>query len=235
MKKFFVAALALVCSSTAFAIDYEPEEGLTTQIFAGMSASKITGFEDLDGKIGGTAGIKFEYMLPNAHGTYINAGLDWVMKGGQKTLSVTYPGIGTVDATTSIPTHYVELPIHLGYRYNILPDLGVYADFGPYFSFGVTGNCKYSLDADGSQVAQYENSYAIFKKSENRTNFQRWDAGFGFRVGCEYDNRYSLNLGCDWGFTDMWRDSFRDAMHDSGISLDKIHNFNFTLAFGYRF
>lgn len=235
MKKIFVAALALICSGSAFAIDNEPEEGLTTQIFVGMNTSKISNLTEMDGKIGGTAGIKFEYMLPNAQGTYINAGLDWTMKGAKKTVKANFPGIGTVDAITSIPTHYVELPVHLGFRYNILPELGVYADFGPYFAFGVTGNCKLSLDADGSQVAQYEDSYAIFKKSSSRTNFQRWDAGLGFRIGCEYDNRYSLNIGCDWGITDMWRDTYRDAMHDSGVQLNKIKNFNMTIAFGYRF
>ncbi|MBQ0020433.1 MAG: PorT family protein [Bacteroidales bacterium] len=235
MKKFLVAALALVCSGSAFAIDNEPEEGLSTQVFLGMTTSSIQNLNSFDGKVGGTAGIKFDYMLPNAHGTYINAGLDWIMKGAKMSYKNDFPVIGTTEVTTKIPTHYIELPVHVGFRYNVMQDLGVYGEVGPYFAFGVGGNNKVSLDADGSEVAQYESSYSIFKKAKDRVNFQRWDAGFGFRVGCEYMNHYSLNLGCDWGFTDMWRDSYRDAAHDAGVKLDKIKNFAFNLSFGYRF
>lgn len=247
MKKFIVAALALVCSgSSAFAIDNEPEEGITTQIFLGMTSSKILNYEvqhfavfedasKLLSKVGGTAGFKIEYMLPKAHGTYINAGIDWTMKGGELEEKAHFDENNPTKATTRIPTHYIELPIHVGFRYNVLPDLGVFGEVGPYFSFGVGGNYKFEYDADGSEAREKEFSYSIFKKSKERANFQRWDAGFGFRVGCEYQNHYSLNLGCDWGFTDMWRDSFRDAMHDAGKKMDKIKNFSFSLALGYRF
>lgn len=236
MKKFLVAALALVCSGSAFAIDNEPEEGLSTQVFLGMTTSSIQNLNGFDGKVGGTAGIKFDYMLPNAHGTYINAGLDWIMKGAKETYKDDILGIGNVDITNKIPTHYIELPVHVGFRYNIMQDLGVYGEVGPYFSFGVGGKYKHCLDADGANARDKEYDYSIFKKQKTDRNFQRWDAGFGFRVGCEYQNHYSLNLGCDWGFTDMWRDSYRDAVHDNyNINVNKIKNFAFTLSFGYRF
>lgn len=245
MKKLFIAAFALVCSSSAFAIDNEPDEGITFQTFLGVSSTEVHsipspfehhGIDDFGAKVGGTAGFKIEYVLPNAHGTYINAGIDWIMKGGAIEQETTDLGTGEkYKETHKFPLHYLELPIHVGYRYNFNEKVGVYGEVGPYFGIGVGGRYKIRFDQDGSEWRDLEDSYSIFKKSDSRANFQRWDAGIGFRVGCEYMKHYSLNLGFDWGLTDMYRDSFRDKVHDAGMKLDKAKNFAFTIALGYRF
>ena len=101
------------------------------------------------------------------------------------------------------------------------------------------------VDADGAVWDEIEEAgtWKAFKKSTAlyHENFQRWDAGFGFRVGAEYNQHYNLMLGCDWGFTDMYRDEYRDAMYEGyrkglvAAPLAKAKNFNFTIAFGYRF
>lgn len=253
MKKFFIAALALVGMSTsAMAFGYDIEDGITTQVFAGITTSSISGINNLDSRgldygnrIGGTIGAKLEYMLPGAYGTYVNAGLSWKLKGAKaeytssysedagNVASIQHNGVTT---TQKIGLNYIELPIHVGFRYNLSQTIGVYGEIGPYFAIGLLGKNKKSLSADGSWVEQYEGSYRAFKSSKSELTFQRWDAGFGFRIGAEYDNRYSVNLGCDWGITDMYRDSFRDAFYDSNKGeLDKAHNFCLDITLGYRF
>ncbi len=230
MKKIFTMAVAmLLFAGNAMALSYEPKEGFSYLGFLGMNTTKITN-SGYDGKIGGTAGFKIEYMLPKAHGTYLNAGVDWTQKGAKVDAFS-----GTFDGTDKFNLHYLEVPIHVGYRYNFSDEVGVYLDFGPYFGIGINGKHKFSADADGAAARAVEWSYSAFKKSTTRANFQRWDAGIGFRVGGEYNNHYNLILGCDWGITDMWRDDYRDAMYDAGFALDKVRNFNFTIAFGYRF
>lgn len=226
MKKFLVAALALVMSGSAFAIDNEPEEGVSAQVFLGLTASNIRSLE-MSTKAGGTFGFKLDYMLPNAHGTYINGGVDWIMKGAKESIQITpAPGID-IDGTEKINGHYLEIPIHVGFRYNIMPELGVFGEVGPYFSFGVGGKHKLTADVDGYR--EYSTSTKTFKKSQD--GFQRWDAGMGFRVGAEYNQHYSLSLGCDWGFTDMFTDDFREK-YLPGFTPK---NFAFVMAFGYRF
>ena len=102
------------------------------------------------------------------------------------------------------------------------------------------------IDGDGEEINELEDmlTYKAFKKTsdiEKINNYQRWDAGIGFRVGVEYNNHYNLMFGCDWGLADIYRDSFRDTYHDSfkaqGIdtSLPKVKNFNFSITLGYRF
>ncbi len=250
MKKIFFAAAALLFSANAMALDNEPEEGVTTVAFLGMNVSNIRGIYDLakDGKlldynakVGGTLGFKFDYVLPNAHGTYITAGLDWTMKGCvSKTTPYNLEFNGnqyTSDITYKYNLHYIEIPVRVGFRYNLDKKLGFYGEFGPYFAVGVGGKYRINTEADGTHWSKFEDEerYSAFKKSTSDTNFQRWDCGLGFRIGAEYNQHYNLILGCDWGLTDMYRDEFRDAMVTPLTSLPQAKNFNFTLAFGYRF
>ena len=221
------------------ALDNEPKEGVTAMGFLGLTTSHIR-HTVYDGKVGGTLGLRLDYVLPNAHGTYVTAGVDWTMKGGKFSFSEEDPlNLGTFkDATTKANLHYMEIPVRVGFRYNVNKQIGVYGELGPYFAIGVGGKRKLNVDADGPQWGAVEDAgtWKAFKKSQERVNFQRWDCGLGFRVGAEYNKHYNLMLGCDWGFTDMYRDEYRDAMAAALTPLiNKAQNFQFSLAFGYRF
>ena len=245
MKKFFYLVIALaMCAGNANALENEPESGLTFMGLFGMNVSKLQN-HPYNAKVGATMGARADYMLPNAHGTYITAGLDWTMKGG-KLSHFAAVGPNTFSATSKAPLHYFEVPIRVGFRYNIMEELGVYGEVGPYFAIGIGGKHQLSINADGedANIVENEFSYKVFKKTsdiEKLCNFQRWDAGIGFRIGAEYEGHYNLLFGCDWGLADIYRDSFRDAYHDyykakeADESLPKVKNFNFSITFGYRF
>lgn len=241
MKKifFFVIALAM-CGGNAMAFENEPEEGLSFMGLFGMSISKLQNHA-YNAKVGANLGVRADYMLPNAHGAYITAGLDWIMKGG-KLSHYAQVGTETVDATSKYPLHYFEVPVRVGFRYNPTEDFGLYGEIGPYFAVGVGGRHQMSIDADGAAVSDMEdeNSYAAFKNYGYPVEtFQRWDAGIGFRIGAEYNEHYNLIIGADWGLADIYRDSYRDAFGDDirnkGVLLPKVHNFNFSITVGYRF
>lgn len=238
MKKFLIAAIALVmCAGNAKALDNEPEEGFTFMGIFGMNVSKLQNHE-YNAKPGATMGARVDYVLPYAHGTYLTAGLDWTMKGGKKSLSRNIAGTD-VDATAKYNLHYFEIPIRVGFRYNPLDNLGLFAEIGPYFAVGVGGKHKFSLDFDGEAANELEdlNTYKAFKNYGYPVEtFQRWDAGIGFRVGAEYNQHYNLMIGCDWGLADIYRDSYRDAYYQAwGMRLPKVKNFNFSITIGYRF
>jgi len=238
MKKFFIAAIALVmCAGNAKALDNEPEEGFTFMGIFGMNVSKLQNHE-YNAKPGATMGARVDYVLPSAHGTYVTAGLDWTMKGGKESLSRNIAGTD-VDATAKYNLHYFEIPIRVGFRYNPLDNLGFFGEIGPYFAVGVGGKHKYSLDIDGEAANAIEdlNTYKAFKNyGYPIESFQRWDAGIGFRVGVEYNQHYNLMFGCDWGLADIYRDSLRDDYYQAnGYRLPKVKNFNFSITIGYRF
>lgn len=249
MKKLIALAFAtLAFAGSASAFDGEPEEGFSYQIFAGMNTSSIS-TNDLGAFVGATAGARAQYFLPKAHGTYVAASLDWSWKGGQNSAKYDWAN-GTqtdVSSTYKSQLHYIEVPIHIGYHYNLNDKLGFYADFGPYFAFGVAGKSGIYYSQDGEPYRSIENhwNWNSFRSSpsaittpeeEHQQSFQNWDSGFGFLVGAEYNKHYSLNLGFNWGIADIYRKNFRDAWANKypGTALPKAHNFTFSLTFAYR-
>ena len=253
MKKFFIAAIALVmCAGNAKALDNEPEEGFTFMGLFGMNISKLQN-SGYNAKLGATMGGRVDYVLPKAHGTYVTAGIDWTMKGGKFSGETDILG-PTVSTSAKYNLHYFEIPIRVGFRYNVSDEIGFYGELGPYFAVGVGGKHRFSVDKDGedANVVEDANTYKAFKKADyepipNPNNpyqimeklpFQRWDAGIGFRVGAEYNQHYNLMIGCDWGLADIYRDNLRDQYYEEHlrmVSLPKVKNFNFSITIGYRF
>ena len=241
MKKilFVIVAMAM-CASNAKAFDNEPEEGLSWMGFFGMNISKLQN-TDYTAKAGATMGFRGDYVLPRAHGTYLTSGIDWTMKGGKMSIDYVEPIEGkTYSASAKYPLHYFEIPVRVGFRYNATEELGFYGEVGPYFAVGIGGKHRLNIDEDGEAARQLEDelTYKAFKKTGDldKLAFQRWDAGVGFRIGAEYNNHYNFMFGCDWGLADIYRDNLRDKFYDAnGFKLPKVHNFNISLTFGYRF
>lgn len=243
MKKMVIAACALLFAGQAMAIDFEPKPGLSWQGKLGFNASRITN-SGLNGKAGINLGLKADYMLPNAHGTYISGGVEWTQKGAKKSDSYYLDNTLTAQkGTHKINEHYISIPLHVGFRYNINKEWGVYGELGPYFAIGLGGFHKFKADAEGAVPQSANWSSPTFKKKSfakaghSLGGFQRFDSGFGILIGGEYMNQYSLNLGFDWGFTDMLRDDYRNdyATENPGKELEKLKNFNLSLTVGYRF
>lgn len=248
MKKFFYLIIALALSTgNAMAFENEPAEGLSWMGLFGMNVTKLKN-SGYGAKAGVMLGIRADYVLPKAHGTYVTAGIDWTMKGGKQSdfpdTKNEYLGVA------KYALHYIEVPIRVGFRYNLTENIGIYGEVGPYFAVGVGGRHKFSIDADGASAREAEDglSYNAFKNYDFDPNnpriltYQRWDAGWGFRIGAEYAQRYNLQIGCDWGISDIYRTSLRDAYADyftsqtnEPITLPRIRNFNFSMTLGYRF
>lgn len=244
MKKFIIAAVCLaMCAGNARAFDNEPEQGFTFMGIFGMNVTSLQN-HDYGAKAGAMLGARADYVLPHAHGTYITGGFDWTMKGGKGDFWKPIKVDGqNYDATGKYSLHYFEVPIRVGFRYNLNDELGFFGEFGPYFSIGFAGKHRVDTGEDGSKFSDAESEYE-FKAFKNKTDtekptFQRWDAGLGFRIGAEYNQHYNLMLGCDWGLTDIYRNNFRDEWKDApehaNEKLSKVHNFNFSITVGYRF
>ena len=237
MKKIFALALAaIMCASSAKALEYIPESGFTVQGLFGMNISNFrhpdAAFDGLtDPKAGFNLGVRGEYMLPSCYGVFVNLGVNYTMKGAKMDVAASLPD--DYSCTVKFRPCYIEIPLHVGYRFNVLDNLGVFADFGPYFAIGVNGKEKFEFDGDA--VEDYSTKF--FRNSDmNLGEIQRYDFGLGFRVGAEYANHHSLNFSFDWGLTDMYRDSYRrEFFKENGFELGKLKNFNAGITYGYRF
>ena len=237
MKKIFALALAaIMCASSAKALEYIPESGFTVQGLFGMNISNFrhpdAAFDGLtDPKAGFNLGVRGEYMLPSCYGVFVNLGVNYTMKGAKMDVAASLPD--DYSCTVKYRPCYIEIPLHVGYRFNVLDNLGVFADFGPYFAIGVNG--KEKTEFEGDAVEDYSTKF--FRNSKMILGeIQRYDFGLGFRVGAEYANHHSLNFSFDWGLTDMYRDSYRrEFFKENGFELGKLKNFNAGITYGYRF
>ena len=237
MKKIFALALAaIMCASSAKALEYIPESGFTVQGLFGMNISNFRQPNSLvdaltDPKAGFNLGVRGEYMLPSCYGVFVNLGVNYTMKGAKMDVAASLPD--DYSCTVKFRPCYIEIPLHVGYRFNVLDNLGVFADFGPYFAIGVNG--KEKTEFEGDAVEDYSKKF--FRNSKMILGeIQRYDFGLGFRVGAEYANHHSLNFSFDWGLTDMYRDSYRrEFFKENGFELGKLKNFNSGITYGYRF
>ena len=237
MKKIFALALAaIMCASSAKALEYIPESGFTVQGLFGMNISNFrhpdAAFDGLtDPKAGFNLGVRGEYMLPSCYGVFVNLGVNYTMKGAKMDVAASLPD--DYSCTVKFRPCYIEIPLHVGYRFNVLDNLGVFADFGPYFAIGVNGKEKTEFEGDAVE----DRSTKFFRNSKMILGeIQRYDFGLGFRVGAEYANHHSLNFSFDWGLTDMYRDSYRrEFFEKNGFELGKLKNFNAGITYGYRF
>ena len=237
MKKIFALALAaIMCASSAKALEYIPESGFTVQGLFGMNISNFRQPNSLvdgltDPKAGFNLGVRGEYMLPSCYGVFVNLGVNYTMKGAKMDVAASLPD--DYSCTVKYRPCYIEIPLHVGYRFNVLDNLGVFADFGPYFAIGVNG--KEKTEFEGDAVEDYSKKF--FRNSKMILGeIQRYDFGLGFRVGAEYANHHSLNFSFDWGLTDMYRDSYRrEFFEENGYELGKLKNFNAGITYGYRF
>lgn len=235
MKKVLLAALALFTFTSAMALDNEPKPGLTFQGQVGMNISNIKG-SIYDTKPGANLGFYGQYMLEKAHGTYIFAGLNYGMKGGKTSYNVLNGPFAGDDINEKVNLHYLNIPIHIGFQYNIIPELGVFADFGPYMGVAPGGRKVVDYVKDIPDDYHY-NVLKHHDKGEyvDGPGIQRFDWGLGFRFGAEYNQHYSLNIGLDWGLTDILRDSYRSQSAIANHILPKYKNFNAAITLGYRF
>lgn len=207
MRKFIIAAMALLCCgmTQAKGLKHIPEAGLTNRIYVGMNISNLRGV-NTDPKVGQSLGFIGEYMLPGCAGTYVNYGIDYSMTGAR----AKYWDDDNKEHTDKLRTHYISIPLHVGFRYNIIKNVGAYADFGPSFNLGLGGKW-----ADSNEK--------FFKSVEKGgSGAKRFDCTLGFRLGAEYNNRLSLTFGFDWGL-------------NKTITDPNVKTFRSTITLGYRF
>lgn len=214
MKKFLLS-LAVLCTlgaGQASAIKRVPKPGWTNQVNFGMTVANLRGWGS-DPKVGYDASLLFECMIKGGKGTYVNFGPEFSMQGCK-------------TGDDKLRTHYLTVPIHLGFRYMVSRKVGLNIEFGPYFGVGLGG--KYDYKHGGS--AQW------FADDDHKGwDANRFDCGLGIRLGGEYKQKFSLNFGFNWGLTECEPRALDLPNHKKDWVYDDVKTFTSTITFGYRF
>lgn len=162
MKKILV----LFVLSIACIMGTHAQEGLKWGAMAGMNSSKFS-TDGLDSKVGFHVGIKAEKELPQiAQGVYLDMAALLSLKGAQ---------INGNDASLKFNPYYLEIPIHMGYKYAINDNFAIFGNFGPYFAVGLFGKMKatgYLID-EVEGLTSIHDSAKVFRKQCHET-FRLW-------------------------------------------------------------
>ncbi|RLT78581.1 porin family protein [Bacteroides acidifaciens] len=193
MKKvllFFVLVAMSVVSVNA-------QDNLKWGVMAGMNVSKytITGF---DSRIGFHAGVKAELGLSQeASGAYMDFAALLTLKGAKID--------GGSIASIKFNPYYLEVPVHVGYKYAVNDDFVLFGNVGPYIAVGLFGKAKAKVDgniADLGELGTNSASEDIFGDD----GLKRFDFGLGLKAGVEFSKKYQLAISYDFGLVEVAKD-----------------------------
>lgn len=193
MKKVLLF-FALVAISV---VSINAQDNLKWGVMAGMNVSKytITGF---DNRIGFHAGVKAELGLSQeASGAYMDFAALLSLKGAKID--------GGSIASIKFNPYYLEVPVHVGYKYAVNDDFALFGSVGPYIAVGLFGKAKAKVDgsiADLGELGTNSASENIFGDNA----FKRFDFGLGLKAGVEFSKKYQVAISYDFGLVEVAKD-----------------------------
>lgn len=154
----------------------------------GINLSNLTDDDDAKAKVGFNVGLTLDYGLtPNL---YLLTGLEYTTKG------CTADKVGGIKP--SINLGYLQLPVHLGYKIDILEATKLTFHAGPYVAYGIAGKSTAKLDIDlpmGSVIEKKDDSF-------RDGAFKSLDYGVGLGAKVEF-GKIGVGLGWDFGLVDI--------------------------------
>lgn len=193
MKKILLF-FALVAMSV---VSINAQDNLKWGVMAGMNVSKytITGF---DSRIGFHAGVKAELGLSQeASGAYMDFAALLTLKGAKI-------DAGSL-ASFKMNPYYLEVPVHIGYKYAVNDDFALFGSAGPYIAVGLFGKAKAKVDGDLVDLGEFGGNSAsedIFGDD----GLKRFDFGLGLKAGVEFSKKYQVAISYDFGLVEVAKD-----------------------------
>ena len=194
MKKF----LSLLSFATfAFAVNSMAQE----LRFGVMGAMNVANYSmstdglsfDTDSRIGFKAGIEMEIDAPFIYdGFYFDTGALISAKGAKMSTSV-----GDVNVDWTSRPYYLEIPMHIGYRYDLgsSGNVSLFGSFGPYVAVGMWGTDKVTMANESIKPDSFASD-----------GLKRFDFGLGLRGGVRLFDHYRIFVGYDWGLINIAQD-----------------------------
>ncbi|SHF85698.1 porin family protein [Dysgonomonas macrotermitis] len=213
----FLSALCLNAQDSPWAIRIKAGAGLSNVY---VSANDKL---DSDMKLGYQAGAYVDYTLPN--NLFFQSGLIFETKGAKYEQNPQYNyfdyGYNSSYADVSvwqnekvsINSIYLQVPLYVGYKFEVADNLSVYFSGGPYFAYGIGGKATIETSLNGEKE---KNKVDVFGDEA----WKRFDAGFSLLLGVER-KRFSFNAGYDFGMVNV------DRQYD-------VYNRNLFVNVGYR-
>ena len=212
MKKFLMT-LAVAC----FALTASAQEkgDFRFGVTAGMNVANVTDCER-DSRIGFHVGVKGEYNI--TENLYGSAALLFTQKGSKSEWSE--EGYN-VESTWN--PGYIELPIHIGYRYKFGEKVSIFGETGPYLAYGICGKSKAEVSGYG-ESAEAKVDFFGDEDDDDCLGGKRFDFGWGVKVGVEAA-KFQISLGYEYGITKVFKSEGNFKPHNSNLMVSVAYMF----------
>lgn len=187
--KRFLPLLSLLMLMQAGASAQSLRYGITGAMNVSNYAIEVGGVSyDPESRIGFKAGFRMELDA-----SFITEGFYFDMEAllSSRGAKIEQVVEGNYMSNTFRP-YYLEIPIHIGYRYDISNNFGIFASFGPYFGIGLFGKNKFFDGTTTTKVDAFSDD-----------NLKRFDFGLGLKGGVQLFDHYRIFIGYDWGVLDI--------------------------------
>lgn len=189
MKKLL---MLIVVGMIALTSSAQVEAGFRGGIQANFGMTNVLGEGD-DASFGYGVGVVVEYNInPNL---FLQSGLAYQ--------SIAHTE-GLIEGT--LRGNFLQLPIHIGYRFNLGTTSSIFIQAGPTFGVGLFGS---TIEWNNGGSDEY---FDLMK---------RFDLGVGGRLGVEF-SKIQISVGVNYGVLEA-------------ASVDGYHNFSASLGIGYMF
>lgn len=217
-----IKKLVLLAAGAACAVSINAQS-LRWGVEGGMNISRPLNSDGA--RVGFNVGVKAEVGLMSTTGGWY---LDGALKLSSKPARFTdiYGDVmpdGSVAYATfkeHNTTYYLDIPIHVGYKFGVAKSVKLFAAVGPYFAAGLFGPANVEMTGTGDVKDSNVKIDNIFKDSDYNKGMKRFDAGLSVRVGAEFVKHIQLSLGYDLGFVEL---------------QNTLYNQNISLSVGYMF
>lgn len=209
MKKILV-----LFALTAIAmVSVNAQDNLKWGVMAGMNVSKYT-FTGFDNRVGFHAGVKAELGLSQeASGAYMDFAALLTLKGAKID--------GGSIATVKFNPYYLEIPVHVGYKYAVNENFALFGSVGPYLAVGLFGKAKLKVDGDIADIAELGDN-SMSEDIFGDDGLKRFDFGLGLKAGVEFSKKYQIAISYDFGLVEV-------------IKEVGMKNRNLMISLGYMF
>lgn len=148
---------------------------------------------------------KGEYNFKNASkGWYLSAALGLYSKPGEDETGGEFDGVGNLSAayTFSYTPWYLQLPVHVGYRYSLSNIVSLQIETGPYFAAGIFGREHLTIAYSNGNREKYSGS--CFGKDGA---FHRADIGWGVAAGVQLAGHWQVGVAYNLQFNSAVKES----------------------------
>ena len=223
MKNKIVSIALILLLSASFANAQEKSK-VSLGILGGLNFQNLNG-KDLGGDklendmlLGFHGGINVQ--IPIAPEFYFQPGIMYSSKGAKNTS-------GSITSTTKL--NYIEVPLNMVYKASLGKGFFMLG-FGPYVSYGISGNVKtvsgsVTLDRDIKFKSVVETGDNIFTPY-----YKAFDSGANIFVGYEMASGLFLQLDTEFGMLNI-NPEYKILSDDKSSTK----NTGFGLSLGYRF